>query len=136
MEFIKRAATQQLPLHKAFKTAKFLTNEGFTIQAEKPMAWKFEKFIFDILPLASKVSALLYSRETCFAPLKNFNGIDSFDTVSEALEKRDQTVLSELSGIPCKTTPLEISPDFYYPTPELLARWKGKTLNASGYLEK
>lgn len=135
MDFIKRVATTQPTLHKAFKAVKFLNKEGHTVQAEKPMAWKFEKFIFDVLPQASKVDALLYPREMCFAPLKNFNGADSLETVSEAIEKRDQKILLEISGISCQLRPLEISQDFYYPTPELLKKWKGKSPDQSGYLE-
>lgn len=135
MDFIKQIAKTQMPLHKAFKAVKFLDNTGRTVQAEKPMAWKFEKFIFDILPLASKVDALLYPRETCFAPLKHFSGTDSFETVGDAIQQRDQQIISEISGIPCTIAPLEISQEFYYPTPELLAKWKGKAITQSGYLD-
>lgn len=135
MNFIKQIEKKQLPLHKAFKSVKFLNNQGKTILADKPMAWKFEKFIFDTLPFASKVDALLYPRETCFAPLKNFTGNDSFETVSLAIEKRDQQIIHNITGNDCTLTPLEIAQDFYYPTEELLKKWKGKTIDQCGFLE-
>jgi UDP-N-acetylglucosamine/UDP-N-acetylgalactosamine diphosphorylase len=97
------------------------------------MAWKFEKFIFDLLPAAQKVDALVYPRESCFAPLKNFSGNDSFATVAEAIERRDQQILSAITENNCDLSPLEISQDFYYPTPELLSKWKGKSIS-SGYI--
>lgn len=128
MEFINQVVTTTQPaLHKAFKAV--------TFNAEEPMAWKFEKFIFDLLPLASKVDALVYPRQMCFAPLKNFKGKDSFETVADALEKSDQQIFSTITGLPCQLTPLEISQDFYYPTEALKQKWKGTALNEPGYIE-
>lgn len=136
MDFIKQIATTTQPiLHKAFKAVNFLDVQGKTIKPELPMAWKFEKFIFDVLPEATKVDALVYPREECFAPLKNFSGSDSFETVADALEKRDRQVLEEIIGNPCDVTPLEISQDFYYPTPELLQKWKQQVVDNDGYVE-
>lgn len=135
MDFVLKAHTLKPTLHKAFKTAKYLDDKGMTIQAQQPIAWKFEKFIFDVIPFAKNVVALAYPRETCFAPLKNFKGKDSFETVADAIEKRDQQVFSSITGIPCRITPFEISQDFYYPTHELIQKWRGKSVVVSGYLE-
>jgi len=135
MNFIQKIALENslMPLHKAFKTAKYLSPNGKTIQARKPMAWKFEKFIFDILSQASTVEALLYPRELCFAPLKNLHGQNSLTSVRNALLNRDQKAFAEVSGLPCLSD-IEVSQDFYYPTPELLAEWKGKQAPDRGYL--
>jgi UDP-N-acetylglucosamine/UDP-N-acetylgalactosamine diphosphorylase len=133
MEFIKKLSNIQPILHKAHKAVKFLDAKGKTVKADQPMAWKFETFIFDCLPFASKTAALVYPRQACFAPLKNFSGKDSFETVSEALEKSDQRMFSEATGAPCQITPFEISQEFYYPTPALQQKWKGKTVKAPGY---
>ena len=136
MEFIKLVAeTFQPILHKAFKAVKFLDKEGHSVKAEKPMAWKFEKFIFDILPLASNVHALVYPRESCFAPLKNLTGSGSFEEVAAALEVKDRQILSAITGSSCTAKSLEISQEFYYPMPELLAKWKGKVISQEGYIE-
>lgn len=135
MEFVQKAAQIQPMLHKALKAVKFWDEKGHTVQAQQLMAWKFEKFIFDLLPLAVNTSALVYPRDSCFAPLKNFSGKDSFETVADALEKRDQEVFSLVTGIECRLTPFEISQDFYYPTQELLHRWKGAVITKQGYIE-
>ena len=138
MDFIKRTATDTdtpMPLHTAFKAVKYLNPEGRTVQAETPMSWKFEKFIFDLLPRTDKIGALLYPRETCFAPLKNFSGPDSLATVCEALEKSDRRVFEAITGQPCTVSPLEIDQAFYYPTPELLQKWQGRSIRHGGYIE-
>lgn len=137
MEFIKDAVHTKktmMPLHKAFKAVKYLNADGNTVQAEKPMAWKFEKFIFDLLPAASKVDALIYPREKCFAPLKNFSGLDSLETVPDALEENDRQTLATITGVPSTASPLEISQDFYYPTPELITMWRNRHVKHSGYI--
>lgn len=137
MDFIKTHIVNDptpLPLHAAFKAAKHLDPTGNSVLSDKPIAWKFEHFIFDVLPRANKINALLYPRETCFAPLKNFSGEDSIETVRAALESSDRRVVSEITGTPCTVSPLEISQQFYYPTPSLLAKWKGKEIKQVGYL--
>jgi UDP-N-acetylglucosamine/UDP-N-acetylgalactosamine diphosphorylase len=139
MDFIKRinghGEMYRLPWHLAFKAAKYLTPNGKTIQAEGPMAWKFETFIFDILPLAIKVEALLYPREMCFSPLKNVYGDDSVATVQAAIQKSDQITFSRITGTECSNQAFELAQDFYYPTSDLLRKWKGKSPPSGGYIE-
>lgn len=128
MEFIKKSVSDKMPmpLHKAFKAVKHINDQGRTVHAEKPMSWKFEKFIFDLLPRANKVDALLYSRERCFSPLKNYSGNFSIDTVRADLQKSDQNMFTQVTGSPCDISPFEVSQEFYYPTEDLLTKWKGK----------
>lgn len=116
MNFIKESQKVKLPLHYAFKAL----NGNSQIKA-----WKFERFIFDLLPFAQKVAALLYPRETCFAPLKNAEGPDSLVEVQKALLQQARQVLSSITGVTPPNVPLELDPQFFYPTPDLLQRWKG-----------
>lgn len=136
MSFIHRVANASLPLHKAFKAVKYLNSKGEVVQADHPMAWKFERFIFDVLPLGTKVEALVYPRERCFAPLKNFSGDDSLESVSRALQHRDRQVLGEVTGLPCQAKDIEISQDFYYPTDDLLRKWRGRPVTQTGYIDR
>ncbi len=78
MDFAKRVALKSecFPLHLARKL----------VPGTKTVGWKFETFLFDMLPLADRVEVLVYPREECFAPLKNEKGADSIETVREALE--------------------------------------------------
>lgn len=135
MSFIKRIEGLQMPLHLAHKAVKALSKHGLTEQAAQPNAWKFEKFIFDILPLADKVNALLYPREYCFSPLKNLSGHDSLATVQESLLRRDRGVIAAITGKEAPQRHFELAQDFYYPTPELLRKWLGKDVPAKDYIE-
>ena len=62
MDFLQKMAEVELPLHLAFKEVNYLD--------KKVMAWKFETFIFDCLPYASRARLLLTPKGVCFAPLK------------------------------------------------------------------
>lgn len=139
MDFVNDVAKRHyanLPYHKAWKAVKYLTPEGEVKTAEKPMAWKYEKFIFDVLPYTQSVKALLYPREECFAPLKNMNGSDSLSDVQASLQRSDRMIFKRVTGIgaPLSKT-FELAFQFYYPTPELLAKWQGKPLPETPYIE-
>lgn len=138
MEFVRGIALNhygEIPFHKAWKAVKYLTADGETKMAEKPMAWKFEKFIFDVLPYAQSVKALLYPREECFAPLKNAIGTDTIVEVQNALQRYDRQVFSHISGTePPASQLFELDPAFYYPTPDLLTKWKNKPLPETPYI--
>lgn len=135
MEFIQYVANkgQDLPLHSAWKAAKFVDESGEIIQPGHPNAWKFEMFIFDVLRYAKRIAALLYQRQECFAPLKNKIGLDSVETVQEALQLRDRTILSEIH-VQAPETPFELAADFYYPTPDIISKWQHRQLENGGYI--
>src|SRR5262249_49510746 len=72
MSFIKTISAPhfEMPLHHAVKMAPSLQTNG---QIQSQQAYKFEKFIFDLLPSAKSISSISAPRHTCFAPLKNLN---------------------------------------------------------------
>ena len=129
LSFIEKLCMQSasLPLHRAFKSAPSLDNKN-------QMAWKFEYFIFDILPWADRVQALVYPREKCFAPLKNLSGPDSPETVQQALQLRDRQIYEELFDRKAPPEPFELSQDFYYPNPAYIDTWKNKPFSNDRYL--
>ena len=131
MDFVKKAAQTQIPWHTAAKKASKWAPSG---HYEEILAYKFEKFIFDLLPAAEKVSCVLYPREACFAPLKNLIGKDSPESVKRALQNFDGKIFQNIAGF-TPTFPFELSPQFYYPTEELLARWKSEQPPQTGYIE-
>lgn len=117
-----------MPLHAVKKPAK-------SLYSKEMGAWKFEFFIFDILPAAKQVHALLYPRERCFSPLKSLTGEGGVKTVRAALQNLDRLTFSEISGIPADLPhPFELAQDFYYPTHSLLTYWKGKPLPDYSYI--
>lgn len=121
--FLKRASQKELPLHPAMKKI-----NGVNV-------WKFEKYIFDILPYSQSTQALLYPREMTFSPIKNASGDHSLEKAQKALSLKDRKVLSDITETPCPTEVLEIAPAFHYPDPNLLAKWKGKKIPSSPYIE-
>lgn len=127
MDFIETLSKKNLPLHKAYKKAKAGNTEI--------MSWKFEYFIFDILPFAAKINALLYPRETCFAPLKNAEGQDSPATVQAALLTSDRKTMEELTGHSAAGKQIEIAQDFYYPPPILKAKWRDRPIPDNAYID-
>lgn len=129
LSFVEKIFSQKnsLPLHPAYKAAPALDDKN-------KKAWKFEYFIFDMLPLAQKVQALLYPRERCFAPLKNLSGEASPTTVHAALQERDRQIYEELYNKKAPSVPFELAQDFYYPMPVFVDIWKNKSLSNDGYL--
>lgn len=136
LAFIQRIvnAHQSIPLHKAWKAAPYIDDKGISHLPHHPNAWKFETFIFDWLTYAQNVAALIYPREQCFAPLKNAKGNDSPETVREALQQADRRVIEAITGLSCSNFPFELAAEFYYPTPDLLKRWKDRAISTS-YVE-
>ena len=98
-----------MPLHLAYKAIPHVGDPT----PSSPNAWKFEKFIFDIFPRIERIGILVYPRAECFAPLKNFSGPNSIDTVQEAMMQRDRKRMTEL-GMPIPEVPFELSPEYYY----------------------
>ncbi|MBA2368379.1 MAG: UTP--glucose-1-phosphate uridylyltransferase [Candidatus Protochlamydia sp.] len=136
MNFVKKTALSPvpLPLHKAWKAAKFLSQDGTSVLSEAPKAWKFERYIFDVLNYTDKVGALLYPRGRVFAPLKNAENSDTLETVRQALQQREKEILESITTLKAPKTPFELSAEFYYPTPQLLGKWKGR-IPESPYIE-
>lgn len=130
LDFVEKVSQQEMPLHKAFKPTKALDAPTGVLTA-----WKFEKFIFDVLDKADRVNVLHYPREQCFAPLKNKEGTDSPVEVRAALLARDRQIYREATGLAPPDHPIELSQQFYYPTPELLSRWKNKQPGNLNYLD-
>ena len=77
--FLERAAAHRdsLPLHIAFKAVPFVDERGERIVPRSPNAIKFERFIFDLMPLARRVCVVEIDAADGFAPLKNAAGAAS-----------------------------------------------------------
>ena len=124
LPFIEKTAHLSLPLHLAHKKASIFSNN----RQETALIWKFERFIFDLFPYADKIHVLVYPRKEIYAPIKNASGDKSLATTQQALLALDRRTYEKISGLPAPQEPFELSPSFYYPTPELLQKWKGKHL--------
>ena len=73
VEFLARVSKQKgaLPFHHAKKKVPCLDASGNTIEPEQPNAIRFERFIFDLLPLARQALVVEADPAEAFAPVKN-----------------------------------------------------------------
>jgi UDP-N-acetylglucosamine/UDP-N-acetylgalactosamine diphosphorylase len=75
----------RLPFHRAIKKVPFVGESGEVVKPDAPNAVKFERFIFDALPLAERFALVETDRAVEFEPLKNATGPDSPATVRQRM---------------------------------------------------
>jgi UDP-N-acetylglucosamine/UDP-N-acetylgalactosamine diphosphorylase len=75
----------RLPFHRAVKRVPYLDTGGQPVNPAEPNAIKFETFLFDALPAASRTITVEAAREDEFSPIKNAEGPDSPATARRAL---------------------------------------------------
>lgn len=63
-----------LPFHIAHKTVPYVNESGDRVKPTQPNAFKFEKFVFDLLPKASVALVVEGDAAEVFAPVKNADG--------------------------------------------------------------
>ena len=130
MEFLERMTSQgvRIPFHIARKKVPHLNKDGHLVAPEKENALKFERFIFDLLPLADRYVIVETSRREEFMPLKNGSGPDSPETVRQALSNLYASWLQKAGvSLPRKgngdvAIDMEISPLFALDAEELARR--------------
>jgi len=78
LEFLRRAAQADdaLPFHRARKKVPFIDETGRQVSPDRPNATKFERFIFDLMPLAHNAIVVEADESEVFAPLKNASGAE------------------------------------------------------------
>lgn len=109
MEFIYRAKDISLPWHFARKNNLF----------------KCERFVFDLLDAMKTPRVIVYPRPETYAPLKNAMGENSPESVRAALLEFDRREWQRVTGRETQAV-FELDPSFYYPTADLIAKWKGR----------
>jgi UDP-N-acetylglucosamine/UDP-N-acetylgalactosamine diphosphorylase len=129
--FLQRLASvaQSLPWHVAKKKVPYCNDQSETVTPEKENAVKFERFIFDVLPLAERWTVLATAREDEFAPVKNAEGNDSPETAKQALSDLGKRWLGQ-HGVEVDPSPdvlVEISPLFALDASDLSGKLTGTT---------
>ena len=108
--FLEREASKAMPLHLAFKKIPFVDEKGNMVKPSEPNGYKFEKFIFDILPNAKTAAFLAFDQKDEFSPVKNAEGSDSPATCKADMQAKWRRWMAEC-GIQCgERTPVEIDP--------------------------
>lgn len=112
--FLERAASQKnsLPFHRALKAVPHIDADGTAVQPESPNAIKFERFIFDLLPLAENAIVVEANAGDAFAPVKNADGdpTDTPSTAQAAMVDRDAKLLRDAGAKIADGVAVEVSP--------------------------
>ncbi len=117
--FLAREAAKAMPLHLAFKKIPFVEN-GKTVKPDSPNGYKFEKFIFDILPNAKRTAFLAFDQKDEFSPVKNATGNDSPETCRADMRAKWVRMLEEAGVKVPASLPIEIDPVYASDAQELL----------------
>ncbi|MFY8201746.1 MAG: UTP--glucose-1-phosphate uridylyltransferase, partial [Pirellula staleyi] len=114
--FLQQAAQKSdcLPFHRAMKSVPFLDHSGDVVKPKAPNAIKFERFVFDLLPLAERSIVVEGNPAEVFAPVKNAEGsaTDTPTTTRNALVQQHRQWL-EQAGISIEeNAKVEINPNW------------------------
>lgn len=90
VDFVRRIAAdaeRHLPYHASAKKIPCTDASGAPLRPTEPNGHKLERFLFDALPFAARVSLLEVARDDEYAPVKNADGDDSPATARRALDR-------------------------------------------------
>ncbi|MEZ6044330.1 MAG: UDPGP type 1 family protein [Planctomycetaceae bacterium] len=112
--FLKRIAQSAdgLPFHIAHKKVPYLDEQGQEVSPDEPNAYKFERFIFDAMPMVKNALVMEADRSKEFNPVKNAEGNDSPATCKSALDLIAKDWLVSAGAELESNTTIELSPLF------------------------
>lgn len=136
LEFLARVAqrAESLPLHRSRKKVPYLAADGRWVEPTSENAYKFERFVFDLLPLADRSLAVEVDRQSHFAPVKNAKGADSADSSREAMVGLSREWLASAGVSVAPGVPVEISPLYALDAAELRERYRGLAIESPCFL--
>ncbi|MBC8353415.1 MAG: UDPGP type 1 family protein [Planctomycetes bacterium] len=112
--FLEQAASQKdsLPFHRALKAVLHVDFAGTEVTPASENAIKFERFIFDLLPLAQNAIVVEVNAGDAFAPVKNADGdpTDTPATAKAAMLARDAKLLCDAGATITDGVGVEVSP--------------------------
>lgn len=122
--FLERMAAEddKLPYHRSSKSVPYVDDSGELIHPTENNAFKFEKFIFDILPQAERPLAMEVIREQEFVPLKNREGLFSPEHVRQTMRRLHTSWLKQAGWTIADELPIEVPPSVALDAAEFLAR--------------
>ena len=107
--FLDREAAKAMPLHLAFKKIPTVV-DGKVVKPTEPNGYKFEKFIFDVLPNAKRAAFLAFDQKDEFSPVKNAEGSDSPATCKADMQAKWARWFAEIGVKVPPSLPIEIDP--------------------------
>lgn len=123
VEFLSqvRGDHDALPFHFARKKVPYIAGDGTLVEPSEPNAIKFERFIFDLLPLAQNAIVVEVAPSEGFAPLKNASGAakDTPESTRAAISAQYASWLRAVGAPVAEHVNVEINPNFAFDTSEL-----------------
>jgi UDP-N-acetylglucosamine/UDP-N-acetylgalactosamine diphosphorylase len=118
------ATADGLPFHIARKRVAHVDSSGKRVEPKQPNAIKFERFIFDLIPLARNAIVVEVDRGSAFAPLKNAAGAkeDTPESARGQWSALHRAWLRRAGAEVPDDVPVEISPLFALDAEELAAK--------------
>lgn len=103
-----------LPFHRAKKSVSTIDGQGNPIQPSSPNAIKFERFVFDLLPLADVALVVEGDADRVFAPVKNAEGAatETPSATRRAISNLHRQMLEEGGGIIAPGVTVEVHPNW------------------------
>jgi UDP-N-acetylglucosamine/UDP-N-acetylgalactosamine diphosphorylase len=110
-----------LPLHRALKKVPFFDEDHQLIEPRSPNAYKFERFIFDLLPQAERSIVVEADERSAFAPVKNAPGEpkDTPESVQAQMIALHSAWLRDAGAQLAENVAVEIRPTFALDAVEL-----------------
>lgn len=131
VDFLARAASQKnsLPFHKAKKKVPCLDATGKVAEPDRPNAIRFERFIFDLLPMARHALVVEADPAEAFAPVKNSDEekTDNPRTAKAAMMELHRRWLRQAVVKIADDVPVEINPLWASTVSEIRAQLKPGT---------
>ncbi len=139
LDFLCRARDQadSLPYHFAYKKVPYIDAAGSRVDPAKANAIKFERFIFDLIPLARNAIVVEVDPASAFAPLKNASGAaaDTPESVKKQISDFHRQWLRQAGVDVAEGVAVEISPRFALDAEELCVKIRpGLKINQPTYL--
>jgi UDP-N-acetylglucosamine/UDP-N-acetylgalactosamine diphosphorylase len=129
--FLAQAAKQKgaLPFHTAKKKVPCLDAAGNVVEPERPNAIRFERFIFDLLPLAKQALVVEVDAAEAFAPVKNSDEepTDTPRTAKAAMVELHRRRLRKVGAKVADGVAVEINPLWAGTSEEVKNRLKAGT---------
>jgi UDP-N-acetylglucosamine/UDP-N-acetylgalactosamine diphosphorylase len=114
VEFLCGVAEQanSLPFHRALKKVPYCDERGQVVAPDQPNATKFERFIFDLLPIAQNAFVVESLASEVFAPVKNAEGAktDTPETAKKAIADLHRGWLEQAGACVDQGVRVEINP--------------------------
>lgn len=128
------ASAEALPFHWARKKVAWWSRDTGSVEPAEPNAIKFERFIFDLMPSASRTLAVEIDAADYFAPVKNASGsaTDSPETCKGAILQQSRRWLGHAQVAVPAGLNVEIGPAFAVDPADLCRQREKVRLNTEG----